>query len=170
MKTLDQPFPTSPLLDQAGVRAYASYFAIWFFPTLFGARAIGYLSGAGDATHATLYSLALMVASQRLFERFFRGQRRIVQYRERHQLALHCSGVTAISTLVLGLLAARVGLVSFSGGSYRAAETEALMLVSLPVLWALDYLLFRLLFSEVVQIPLFALWRRRQAGRPVSRR
>ena len=28
----------------------------------------------------------------------------------------------------------------------------------------------RLLFSEVVQIPLFALWRRRQAGRPVSPR
>lgn len=164
MKTLDQPFTTSPLLDQAGIRAYASYFAIWFIPALFGARAVGYLIGAGGATHATLYSLALMVASHQLLQRFFAGQRRIVQFRERHRMALHCSGVTAIATLMLGLLAARIGLVSFSGETHRAAEAEALMLASLPVLWALDYLLFRLMFSDIVQIPMFALWRRRQDG------
>ena len=161
MKTLDQPFSTSPLLDHAGIRAYASYFAIWFIPALFSARLLGFVTGASGATHATLYSMALMLASHQLLQRFFFGQRRIVQFRERHRLAAHCSGVTAISTLLLGLLAARIGLVSFSGDSQRAAENEAIMLASLPVIWALDYLLFRLMFSDVVQIPLLALWRRR---------
>ena len=66
---------------------------------------------------------------------------------------------------MLSLFAARIGLVSFSGEPHRAAESEVLMVASLPVLWALDYVLFRLLFSELVSIPLFALWRRRQGAR-----
>ncbi len=165
MKTLDQPFSTSPLLDQAGIRAYASYFAIWFIPALMVARLLGHLTEAGGATHATFYSLVVLVSSHRLLDRFFHGQRRIVQYRERHRLALHCATVSAVATLMLSLFAARIGLVSFSGEPHRAAESEVLMVASLPVLWALDYVLFRLLFSELVSIPLFALWRRRQGAR-----
>lgn len=165
MKTLDQPFSTSPLLDQAGIRAYASYFAIWFIPALMVTRLLGYLAEADGATHATLYSLVLLFSSHHLLDRFFHGQRRIVQYRERHRLALHCAGVSAVATLMLSLFAARIGLASLSGESHRAAESEVLMFASLPVVWALDYALFRLLFSEIVSIPLFALWRRRQDSR-----
>lgn len=165
MKTFDQPLLTSPALDAAGIRAYASYFAIWFLPALLCARALGFLVDASGATHATLYSLAVILASQRLLERFFHGQRRIVQFRERHPLALHCSAVTAIATLVLTLFAARIGLVSFSGEPHRAASAEVLMIAGLPLLWAMDYALFRFVFSEIVGVPLFAWWRRRQGQR-----
>ena len=83
MKTLDQPFSTSPLLDQGGIRAYASYFALWFIPALMVARLPGYLFEASGAVHATCYALVVLLSCHRLLARFFTGQRRIVQVRPR---------------------------------------------------------------------------------------
>jgi hypothetical protein len=164
MNTYDAPLISSPVLDASGIRAYATYFAVWFVPGLLGARAVAHLLEGSGALHATLYVLALVTANQRLLERFFHGQRRIVQYRERHRLALHCAGVTAISSLILTWFAARIGLVAFTGEAQRSSiTTEVMLLTGLPLLWVTDYVLFRLVFSEFVCLPLFARWRRKNA-------
>lgn len=164
MKPREQPIPASPLLDLAGIRAYASYFAIWLIPLLLLGRLFGPLVDGEGPAQATVYSLMVLIAVHRLLDRFFQGQRRIVQFRERHRLAMHCATVSAVATLMTSLLAARIGLASVGGETPRAAGQEILMFAGLPLVWALDYVLFRLLFSEVVAIPLFALWRRRHGG------
>ncbi len=163
MNTYDAPLMSSPALDAAGIRAYAAYFAVCFVPALLGARAAAHLLDGSGALHATLYVLALMIANLKLLERFFHGQQRIVQHRERHRLALHCAGVTAISSLMLTWFAARIGLVAFSGDAQRGAiTTEVMLFAGLPLLWATDYALFRLVFSEFVCLPLFTHWLRKR--------
>lgn len=142
-------------LDRAGIRAYALYFAFYFVPALILARIAGYALGLSGTGHLTLYAMVFILTGHRLLRRFFSGEGRLATVHERHRLALACATVTSTSGALLTLLAAQAGLIVFLSTNGPPPSPALALLVGLPVFWATDYVLFRIVLSDLVCQPLF---------------